>query len=130
MSVSDSFLVFVLEQLSDVRAVTTRRMFGGVGVYSEDAFFGLIDNDTLYFKVNDDTRPAFVEAGMGPFRPFPDEPDKSMNGYYSVPVSALEDKDELAKWAARAIGVAVSAKSRRPARAARKGRQNRTSRRP
>jgi DNA transformation protein len=120
MAVRDSFLAFVLEQLEAVRNVTSRKMFGGVGLYSDGSFFALIDNNTLYFKVNDETRPAFVDAGMGPFRPYADRPDEAMNGYYAVPVSVLEDRDELATWAGRAVGVAESAKARRPKRAPRK----------
>ena len=33
MAVSDSYLVFVLEQLESVPRIATRRMFGGVGLY-------------------------------------------------------------------------------------------------
>jgi len=48
MSVSDSFRTFALEQLQrtvpDVRA---RSMFGGVGVYAGELFFGLMDDDVL-----------------------------------------------------------------------------------
>lgn len=120
MAVSDSFLAFVLEQLEAVRNVTSRKMFGGVGLYSDGSFFALIDSGTLYFKVNDETRPAFVDAGMGPFRPYADRPDEAMNGYYAVPVSVLEDRDELAAWAGLAVGVAERAKARRPKRTPRK----------
>jgi DNA transformation protein len=43
-------------------------MFGGVGLYSGDLFFALMDDDVLYFKVDDD-QGALREAGMGSFRP-------------------------------------------------------------
>ena len=74
MAVSDSFRDFALEheQLARVRPVTSRKMFGGVGVYAEGAFFALLDNDTLFFKVDDTTRPAFEACGMKPFQPFGD----------------------------------------------------------
>src|SRR4030095_9214715 len=52
MAVSDSYLAYVLEQLDAVRGVVTKRMFGGVGIYSDDVFFAVIDNDTLFFKVD------------------------------------------------------------------------------
>ena len=42
-------------------------MFGGVGIYSADLFFAIVDEDTLYLKV--DRHPArFRGAGMGSFR--------------------------------------------------------------
>ena len=114
MPVTASFLIFVLEQLELVDGVTSKRMFGGVGIYSGEVFFALIDDDTLYFKVNDDTRPAYVKQRMKPFIPDPRRPESPMNGYYAVPVSVLEDRDELAAWAAKAI--AVGAASVRPKR--------------
>ena len=64
MTVSAGFRSYVLEQLGRVLSnVRSRSMFGGVGIYSGDLFFALIDDDTLYFKVDDSTRPGFV-AGI------------------------------------------------------------------
>ncbi|HET9368649.1 MAG TPA: TfoX/Sxy family protein [Vicinamibacterales bacterium] len=117
MSVTTSFLTFVLEQLDLMSNITSKRMFGGVGIYSGEVFFALIDNDTLYFKVNDETRPAYVKKRMKPFVPDPRKPESAMNGYYAVPVSVLEDRDELAVWAARAIAVgAASVRAKRDRR--------------
>ena len=43
-------------------------MFGGVGIYAGDLFFALIDDDTLYFKVDDSNRSDFEKRDMGLFR--------------------------------------------------------------
>lgn len=107
MAVSPSFLEFVLEQLSAVRHVTSRRMFGGVGLYSDDVFFAVLDNDTLFFKVDDTTRPRYVKRRMPPFMPIPGKP--AMSRYYQVPPGVLEDADELSAWAREAVSVGVSA---------------------
>ena len=69
VAVTDSFLAYVVEQLEPVGAITSKRMFGGVGLYAGDLFFALIDDDTLYFKVDDSNRGDFERAGSGPFRP-------------------------------------------------------------
>ncbi len=53
MTTSADFLTYVLEQLSALKDLTSRRMFGGVGLYGEGVFFGLIANDVLYFKVGE-----------------------------------------------------------------------------
>ncbi|HJR50079.1 MAG TPA: TfoX/Sxy family protein [Gemmatimonadales bacterium] len=64
MSVTEGFRSFVLEQLArTTAAVRARRMFGGVGVYSGDLFFALLDDDVLYFKVDDTTPARFEERG-------------------------------------------------------------------
>ncbi len=109
MAVSESFLTFVLEQLAGVRAVSSRRMFGGVGLYSAEWFFAVIDNDTLFFKVDAATVGAYRKRRMRPFRPMPDLPP--MMGYYQVPLPILEDAEVLAAWAGEAIGVAQRAKA-------------------
>ena len=114
MAVSESYRAFMLEQLSRVLpAVRARSMFGGVGIYSEDLFFALLDNDSLYFKVDDETRGDFEAIGMGPFRPF-GEGGEVMQ-YYEVSGALIEDPDALAAWAQNAVGVARRAKRRRPA---------------
>ena len=59
MSVSNDFLAYVIDQLGG-RGYSSRRMFGGVGLYSGELFFALIADDTLYFKVDDSNRGDFV----------------------------------------------------------------------
>ena len=105
MSVGAGFLQYVLEQLERLGGVTPRRMFGAVGLYRDGVFFALIDDDTLYFKVNDTTRADYESRGMQPFRPYKDKPEVSMT-YYTVPVEALDDAEELVSWAQRSVAIA------------------------
>jgi DNA transformation protein and related proteins len=86
-------------------------MFGGVGIYAAELFFALLDEDTLYFKVDDATRPQFEDRGMAPFRPYGE--DGEIMGYYEVPADVLEDPEELGAWVGAALGVARRAKGRR-----------------
>ena len=109
-AVSETFHVFALEQLGRVLPVTSRRMFGGVGVYADGFFFALMDDDTLYLKVDDSNRGDFEALGLGPFRP--GEGGEVMQ-YYPVPVDVLEAPDALRLWAAKAVDVARRARARR-----------------
>ncbi len=112
MSVTPSFRQFVLEQLQRVLpAIRAKSMFGGVGIYSEELFFALIDDETVYFKVNDTNRGDFEERGLGPFRPFGDEGETMQ--YYELPPDLLEDPDALRPWADKAVQVARQAKKKR-----------------
>lgn len=105
MPVSPSYRTFVLEQLGRVApAIRARSMFGGVGIYSDALFFALMDDDTLYFKVDDTNRPDYVAVGMGPFRPF--GPDGEVMQYYQVPEELLEDVETLELWVGKAVEVA------------------------
>jgi DNA transformation protein and related proteins len=114
MPVTPGFTDYVVEQLDGCGPISTKRMFGGVGLYSGDTFFALIDNDVLYLKVDDSTRPDFDREGCGPFRPYGD--DRETMGYYNVPVEVLEDADALCAWGRKAIAVANAAKGRKKKR--------------
>jgi DNA transformation protein and related proteins len=111
MSVSPGFQTFVLDQLRRVvPSVRSRRMFGAAGLYGNDLFFAVIDDDILYLKVDDATRGDFEARGMPAFRP--SEEMTSMN-YFQLPEEVLEDADELRRWVERSLEVARRAKSRK-----------------
>ena len=115
MSVSDSYRTFVLEQIARVAPrIRGKSMFGGVGIYSGDHFFALIDNDTLFFKVDDTNRPDFIAARMKPWSPFED--GKEATGYYELPAELLEDPDAMKPWVENAIAVAARKKASKPAK--------------
>lgn len=116
MPYSKDYPHYVLEQLAGLRGTASRRMFGGVGLYYEGLFFGLISSDTLYFRVDDDNRPDYEALGMNRFRPYKDKPHLSFN-YYEVPAHVLEDTDELVVWARRSLQAALAAcKETKPAK--------------
>lgn len=115
MPVSADYRDFVLEQLAGAGRVTPRAMFGGVGLYLDGLFFALIDDDTLYFKADDESRKRFEAAGSRPFCPDPSRPEQAM-GYWQVPADVLEDPDALAAWAREAQGVALSKRGKRSVR--------------
>lgn len=112
MAVSSSFRGYVLDQLGPVLTqVSARGMFGGVGVYAGDLFFALMDDDVLYFKVDDGNRGTFEARGMGPFMPY--GPGKEVMQYYEVPADVLEDVELLREWAGEALAVARRARTAR-----------------
>jgi DNA transformation protein and related proteins len=99
MPVSQEYLDYLIDQLKIFGAVTAKRMFGGAGLYHQGVFFGLVADDVLYFKVDDRNRKDYIDAGMGPFKPF----GSYAMGYYEVPADVMEDSDELALWARKAF---------------------------
>ena len=101
----DSFLEFLLDQLSGLRTVVARRMFGGIGLYAGDLFFAIAHRNRLYFKVDETNRGDYERAGMEPFKPYEDRPMTMQ--YYEVPVAVLEDAEALCTWATRAVAVAA-----------------------
>jgi len=108
MTVSAGYLDFVLSQLESIECVTSKRMFGGAGLWSRGLFFGLIADDVLYFKVDETNAPDYDSAGMAAFSPF----GTYSMAYRQVPPDVLEDGDKLRLWAEKALA-AASRKSRK-----------------
>lgn len=108
MAFTQGYKEYVLEQLGVVGDITSRNMFGGVGIYSDGLFFALISNDELFFKVDASNLADFESAGSSKFEPYGD--GRTMN-YYTVPAAILEDIDRLKLWAEKAVNVARTAKA-------------------
>ena len=115
MPVTKDYLSYVLEQLALTRGLTSRRMFGGQGLYCDGLFFGLIDDDTLYFKTGASNLADYTSRRMRQFNPYPDAPARDGMGYHEVPADVLEDSEQLSAWARKSIEVALSrAAARKP----------------
>jgi DNA transformation protein len=106
MAVSDEYLQYVLEQLAGLGHIVPRRMFGAVGLYHEERFFGLISRDTLYLKANQDNREDYETRRMPRFHPRPHKPQLSMT-YYELPADVLEDAEACAIWARKSVVAAA-----------------------
>lgn len=100
----NEYLDYVLGQLEGLGEVAARKMFGGIGLYSDGFFFGLIARDVVYFKVDDSNRSDYEERGSEAFQPYADRPNTM--SYYEVPVEVLEKPREVAEWAARSLEIA------------------------
>jgi DNA transformation protein len=82
-------------------------MFGGVGLYCDGLFFGIIARDVLYLKVDESNRTDFERAGSRPFKPYPDRSGTMQ--YYEVPLDVLESAVDLTAWARKSVSVAARA---------------------
>lgn len=112
MAVSREFVDYVLEQLSSLGGISTKRMFGCVAFMKSERMFALINaEDRLYVKVDNLTRPQFEMQGGQPFTYL----GKLQNGkrkeielsFHTVPDSAFDDPDELLSWAKLGVDAAV-----------------------
>ena len=101
MNAGSSFLEFVQDQLGDLAGVTTRAMFGGFGLYLGGAFFGIVYDDRLYLKTDDDTRGWYEARGMTSFQP---NEKQALKNYLEVPPDTIEDGEELRARAVEAAG--------------------------
>ena len=110
MTDSTGLGAYVLEQFAGLRGLTSGRFFGGVGFAFEGVQFGMIIQGTLYFVVDDTTRPKYLERGSRCFS-F-DKRDRRVESkrYYSVPADVIDDADELVALARESIAIAIARK--------------------
>jgi DNA transformation protein len=113
VAVQLQYLEYVLEQLAALDTLRWRRMFGGIGLYSGDLFFGLIDDDTLFLKTDASNAAEYQARNMPRFMP-PTERPMGPFGYHQVPADVIEDAEILVDWARKSVAVALGSRARKP----------------
>ncbi len=117
MAASDSFAEFLREQLGPLGTVTMRRMFGKTGVFCDGVMIGMVRDNTLYFRVDDDNRAAFKEAESFPPLNYEKKGGPIDLSFWRAPERLFDEPDELVAWARVALAAArrVAAKRERTA---------------
>src|SRR5271155_1284827 len=62
MVASDAFAEFLRDQLAPLGRITMRRMFGKTTVFCDAVMFGMVTENILYFRVDDQNQMTFQEA--------------------------------------------------------------------
>lgn len=106
MSASNEFIEYVMELLEPVSAIEGSRFFGGYGIKSNTIQFAMIMGNSLYFVVDDGTRPKYEKLKMKPFSYMTKNGKRFVKRYYEVPENLFEDQAELITWARESIAVA------------------------
>jgi DNA transformation protein len=116
MVASDSFAEFLREELAPLGRLTTRRMFGKTGVFCDGVMFGMVDANTLYFRVDDGNREAFEEAASSPPLNYVCRGRVIDLSFWRVPERLFDEPDELIEWGRIAMAAArrIAAKNKRP----------------
>lgn len=85
----------LVSKIEGIGRITSKKMFGGHGIFHEAKMFGLIDSKgKCFLKVDDEIKPLFEAQGGTQHSRMP---------YYSVSLAVLEDQDTITKWAKRSI---------------------------
>jgi DNA transformation protein len=90
-------------------------MFGGSGLYRDGVMFGLVSGGEIFLKSDEGTVPRFRAAGSRPFVYAKGGKETTMS-HWSLPTEALDDSDELKRWAELAFQAALRAPKARKRR--------------
>ncbi|MEL6827443.1 MAG: TfoX/Sxy family protein [Pseudomonadota bacterium] len=105
------FHTYVEDLFANLGRIRIRKMFGGAGVYSGEDMFALIDKDQVYVKSDDALKESLQSEGGSPFEWTNPSTGKTIKmSYVSLPVNALDDRDEASAWGRKALDVAVQAR--------------------
>lgn len=121
MSASTEYTEYVLERLEPIGRIRTSRFFGGVGISIGSAQFAMIMGNSLYFVVDDNTRPQYEKVGMAPFSYLTKKGRIQVRRYFELPEEILTDPQALKLWADEAIQLAAKEKKPKPKNVPQKG---------
>lgn len=104
----NEFTEFLKEVFELFGPIQARRMFGGYGIYYEGLMFGLVADDVLYLKGDDENAYFFEDEGLGKFE-YAKKGKIAYIAYYQAPDIIMDDREEAALWARRSWLAAVRA---------------------
>lgn len=113
MTASDGFAEFLREQLAPLGRITTRRMFGKTGVFCRGLMLGIVSDDTLYLRVDDQNRALFREAEAAPPLSYVKKGVTIDLAYWPLPDRLLDEPEEFLTWARAALTAARRVAARR-----------------
>ena len=95
------------DHISDLFAafgtVTIKKMFGGKGIYADGLIIALeLSTGELFLKADEQSALEFACAGCKQWV-YEGKKASTAMPYWSVPESAFDDPDEMAKWARKAL---------------------------
>lgn len=108
MAASAAILDFARELFAGLGGVTTRRMFGGAGVYCDDVMFGLIDDEVIYVKVDAELKAELAAAGSVMWVYTRADGKWEDSAYWSLPETAMDDPEEACAWGRKSVAAAVA----------------------
>ncbi|MDF0602950.1 TfoX/Sxy family protein [Psychromarinibacter sp. C21-152] len=104
MSLSDADRAFAAELFAGLGGVTTRRMFGGMGIYRDGVIFALMRGDgAILLKGANGFGDTLEAAGGEHWKHRREDGTTTAMPYWTLPDAALDDPELACDWARRAI---------------------------
>ncbi len=107
MSLAEADIAFAKELFSALPDISTRKMFGGMSIYSEGIIFALIKSDAqILIKSQDSAFDAkLAEMGGEKWTYIRKDGAQSSMPYWSLPDAALDDPDLATSLAREALNL-------------------------
>jgi DNA transformation protein and related proteins len=103
-----SLAKYVTEQLAFLGRISSRSIFGGIGIFIDERLLGIVINGELYLHTNESNVDDFVSRGMDQFKPYPNAFNLTTD-HHRVPAEIVKVPEQLKEWGERALRAAVEA---------------------
>ena len=104
MPVRDEQIAFVHDFFRAIPGLATRKMFGGLGIYSDGVIFALIGpGEALLLKARGRLADDLAAEGCDQWRYAGKSGTSTRMPYWTLPDAALDDPEDASAWARRAL---------------------------
>lgn len=108
---SSPFIMYILDCMSGIEGIEHKKMFGAFGLYKNGILFGIIEDERVFFKVDESSQSDYEEFDS---KPLIFSADGSREGeessYYEVPLDILEDPKSLEEWVNKSVEISKNSK--------------------
>jgi DNA transformation protein len=108
MAEENPFEGHLQDQLESLGTVQLKNMFGGYDIFLDNLIFGVISDEVLYLKADEENQSTFTDLDLEQFTYHKKGKPFSLS-YFEAPEEALDDEDMLVDWAKHACAVALRA---------------------
>jgi DNA transformation protein and related proteins len=106
MRVKSELANYVEEQLAFLGRISTKSIFGGIGIFVDERLLGIVMDDKLYLHTDASNLRAYQDRGMPQFKPYPNAFDLTTD-HHEVPQDIVNDVGQLKAWGERALNAAI-----------------------
>ena len=104
MAVSKEALTYVTDLFAGVGDITTRKMMGGLCLYSGGQIFAILgSDDEIYLKADGEFADILEAEGCRKFAMTRKDGSVGSMGYWTLPDAARDDPDLASDWGRRAL---------------------------
>ena len=108
MRVRSELASYVEEQLAFLGRISTKSIFGGIGIFVDERLLGIVMEDKLYLHTDANNLQVYQQRGMPQFKPYPNAFDLTTD-HHQVPPEIVDDPAQLKRWGEEALAAAIEA---------------------
>ena len=97
---------YLVELFAELGPVRVRRVFNLDGLYLGDTMFGLVLDDRIYLKADEQHRKAFEQEGSAPLKYIARNREPIVMSYWELPSRLYDEPENLVAWARAACAAA------------------------